>query len=423
MKTATKEWKPEILTMLKNVREASFEASQLSAATKKKVLLEVAEELRKDTKHILSENKKDLVRAEENGLTSAMIDRLTLNKKRIEGMAEGVEVVAKMKDIIGEPLESWKRPNGLSITKVAVPIGAILIIYESRPNVTVECASLCFKSGNSVILRGGKEAFHSNRVLASVFEKVLKKHNLAGAMVSLIQTTDRAVVDFLLKKDREIQLVIPRGGESLIRKVVRASRIPVIKHYQGVCHVYVDKKADLQKAVAIAYNAKMHRPGVCNAMETLLVHKDIASEFLPAVGEKLREGGCEVRAGKDAREYLPWATSAKKSDFGHEYLEKILALKIVDHFEDAINHIKEFGSGHTDAIVTEDPKAADLFKKQVDSASVMVNASTRFSDGFEFGFGAEIGISTDKIHARGPMGLQGLTSYKYLVEGKGQIRS
>lgn len=423
MKTATKEWKPEILTMLKNVREASFEASQLSAATKKKVLLEVAEELRKDTKHILSENKKDLVRAEENGLTSAMIDRLTLNKKRIEGMAEGVEVVAKMKDIIGEPLESWKRPNGLSITKVAVPIGAILIIYESRPNVTVECASLCFKSGNSVILRGGKEAFHSNRVLASVFEKVLKKHNLAGAMVSLIQTTDRAVVDFLLKKDREIQLVIPRGGESLIRKVVRASRIPVIKHYQGVCHVYVDKKADLQKAVAIAYNAKMHRPGVCNAMETLLVHKDIASEFLPAVGEKLREGGCEVRAGKDAREYLPWATSAKKSDFGHEYLEKILALKIVDRFEDAINHIKEFGSGHTDAIVTEDPKAADLFKKQVDSASVMVNASTRFSDGFEFGFGAEIGISTDKIHARGPMGLQGLTSYKYLVEGKGQIRS
>lgn len=423
MKTATKEWKPEILTMLKNVREASFEASQLSAATKKKVLLEVAEELRKDTKHILSENKKDLVRAEENGLTSAMIDRLTLNKKRIEGMAEGVEVVAKMKDIIGEPLESWKRPNGLSITKVAVPIGAILIIYESRPNVTVECASLCFKSGNSVILRGGKEAFHSNRVLASVFEKVLKKHNLAGAMVSLIQTTDRAVVDFLLKKDREIQLVIPRGGESLIRKVVRASRIPVIKHYQGVCHVYVDKKADLQKAVAIAYNAKMHRPGVCNAMETLLVHKDIASEFLPAVGEKLREGGCEVRAGKDAREYLPWATPAKKSDFGHEYLEKILALKIVDHFEDAINHIKEFGSGHTDAIVTEDPKAADLFKKQVDSASVMVNASTRFSDGFEFGFGAEIGISTDKIHARGPMGLQGLTSYKYLVEGKGQIRS
>jgi glutamate-5-semialdehyde dehydrogenase len=288
--------------------------------------------------------------------------------------------------------------------------------------VTVECASLCLKSGNTVILRGGRESFHSNRALVSIFKQVLRRHELPEACVSLVETTDRSAVDFLLKRNEDIQLVIPRGGESLIRKVVRSSRIPVIKHYQGICHVYVDEKADIPKAIEIVFNAKMQRTGVCNAAETLLVHQNIVGRFLPLIGKKLCEHGCELRADKMSRRYLPGAKAAKPSDFGHEFLDKILAVKTVATVEDAINHIQKFGSAHTDAIVTESREAADLFKARVDSSSVMVNASTRFSDGFQYGFGAEIGISTDKIHARGPMGLEGLTSYKYLVEGNGQVR-
>ncbi|HXV28614.1 MAG TPA: glutamate-5-semialdehyde dehydrogenase, partial [bacterium] len=365
----------------------------------------------------------DLKNAVREKLTSAMIDRLTLSAGRIRDMADGVRAVARLKDPIGRIESSWRRPNGLRIKKVTVPLGVILIIYESRPNVTVECASLCLKSGNAVILRGGREAYFSNHALASVFEKALSRYRIPKAAVSFVQTTDRAAVDFLLKRDAEINLVIPRGGEALIRKVASASRIPVIKHYQGICHVYVDKKADLKKAVSISYNAKMQRPGVCNAMETLLVHKAIARRFLPLIGDQLKAGGCELRGDVNTRMILPWVKSATLSDYGHEFLDKILAVKVVNDLNDAIRHIQRFGSAHTDAIVTEDARAADIFKKDVDSSSVMVNASTRFSDGFQYGFGAEIGISTDKIHARGPMGLEGLTSYKYIVEGTGQVRT
>lgn len=418
-----KSWEKSILVMLKRAREASGPASQLSSKVKSKILKDVAARLKKETSSILRENSKDLKEARQNGLSSAMIDRLTLTKQRIADMAKGVEAVAALPDPIGKVTSSWKRPNGLRISRVVVPLGVILIIYESRPNVTVECASLCLKSGNTVILRGGREAFYSNRALVKIFTDVLKTHHLPEGCVSFVQTTDRDAVDFLLKRDQDIHLVIPRGGEALIRKVAEISRIPVIKHYQGICHVYVDEKADLKKALNIAYNAKMQRPGVCNAMETLLVHEKIAGRFLPLLGEKLREGGCEIRGDQKTCQALPWAKNAQANDYGHEFLDKILAIKVVPGLEEAIEHIQRFGSQHTDAIVTKNRRSADIFKKQVDSSSVMVNASTRFSDGFQYGFGAEIGISTDKIHARGPMGLEGLTSYKYLVEGHGQVRS
>jgi len=416
-------WKKDLILMLSQVREASRQLTNLPTALKKKILLEAASLLEKRTVKLIAGNQKDLKNAAREKLSPAMMDRLTLTPKRIHEMAQGVRTVAGLKDPIGQIQSSWTRPNGLRISRVTVPLGVILIIYESRPNVTVECASLCLKSGNAVFLRGGREAFFSNHALVSIFEEVLTRHGVAKAAVSFVQTTDRKAVNFLLKRNAEINLVIPRGGETLIRKVARTSRIPVIKHYQGICHVYVDKKADLKKAVSIAYNAKMQRPGVCNAMETLLVHKDIASRFLPLLGEPLKSGGCEVRGDARVQQILPWAKRAAKSDYGHEFLDKILAVKTVSGLTEAIQHIQTYGSAHTDAIVTEDSRAAEIFKKEVDSSSVMVNASTRFADGFQYGFGAEIGISTDKIHARGPMGLEGLTSYKYVVEGSGQVRT
>ncbi len=416
-------WKPSLLKALKDCRQASFEVSQLDAGRKRKVLLDAASELKKQSKRLLAENARDLAAARANGLAPAMIDRLTLTPKRIDEMAEGVRVVAGLEDPVGRVISRWKRPNGLQISKVTVPLGVILIIYESRPNVTVECASLCFKSGNAVLLRGGREAFHSNTALTAVFENVFRKHGLSKGCAQLVKTTDRAAVDFLLKKENDINLVIPRGGEALIRKVVRTSRIPVIKHYQGICHVYVDQAADLKKASNIVMNAKLQRPGVCNAMETLLVHRKVASKFLPEIGRKLQAGGCELRVDAQGRKFIPWARHAKASDFGKEFLDKILAVRVVDDLESAISHIRQYSSGHTEAIITRNNKAAKIFAEKVDSSSVMVNASTRFADGFQYGFGAEIGISTDKIHARGPMGLEGLTSYKFVVLGSGQIRS
>lgn len=415
-------YKKTLTKALQASKAAAFELQNLSPAKKKQILLEVARNIEKEKAKIIRENKKDLVQAKKDGLSTAMIDRLTLTPERIKGMAEGVRVVANLKDPIGSISKSWKQPNGLKISKRVVPIGVILIIYESRPNVTVECASLCLKSGNSVLLRGGREAFYSNQVLASIFEKVYAKNKLPKAAIHFIKTTDRAAVGFLLEQDAWINLVIPRGGADLIKRVTRDSRIPVIKHFQGICHVYVDEKADLKKAAAIAFNAKMQRPGVCNAMETLLVHQKVASKLLPVLGHHLDRGGCEIRADQQAKKWIPFAKTAKPKDFGFEFLDKILAVKVVANAEGAIEHIRRFGSGHTDAIITQNKKTADLFKQKVDSSSVMVNASTRFADGFEYGFGAEIGISTDKIHARGPMGLEGLTTYKYVVEGNGQVR-
>ncbi|MDP3919526.1 MAG: glutamate-5-semialdehyde dehydrogenase [Candidatus Omnitrophota bacterium] len=416
-------WKSKLTRTLANMNEASGEMSLLSKSIKNKILLDAARKLETNKSFLLKQNAKDLRSGRESGLSAALLDRLTLTDGRVRAMADGVRAVASLADPIGQVSKRWRRPNGLRISRVVVPLGVILIIYESRPNVTVECASLCIKSGNTVLLRGGREAFNSNRALASIFTEALQRHRLPKAGVSFVDTVDRAAVDFLLHRDQEIQLVIPRGGEALIRKVASTSRIPVIKHYQGICHVYVDKDADIQKAVAIAFNAKVQRPSVCNAMETLLVHEKAAARILPPLGKKLREAGCEVRGDRSTRGFLPWARKAKNSDYGYEYLDKVLAIKVVKDINGAIRHIRDYGSGHTDAIVTKNRKAARLFTEQVDSSSVMVNASTRFADGFEYGFGAEIGISTDKIHARGPMGLEGLTSYKYVVEGQGQIRT
>jgi len=406
----------------RKAKEASRIMASLKAAEKSRLLLEVVRRMRKERKALALANEKDRRNAQKAGLSSVLIDRLTLTPERIEEMQEGVRIVAGLEDPIGKVLARWRRPNGLRISKVTVPLGVIFIIYESRPNVTSECASLCLKSGNAVILRGGSEAFHSNRVLAGIYQKALRRFHLNKSTVSFVSRLDHQAIDLFLEQEDSISLVIPRGGEKLIRRVARRSRIPVIKHYKGVCHLYVDEKADLKKAVAIAFNAKCQRPATCNAMETLLVHRKVASRFLPILGRELQTAGCEVRGDRLTCRILPWARPAKKNDFGQEFLDKVLAVRVVPGLDAAISHIQNFGSAHTDGIVTEDRKAARRFTESIDSSSVMVNASTRFSDGFQYGFGAEIGISTDKIHARGPMGLEGLTSYKYVVEGAGQVR-
>lgn len=406
----------------RKAKAASLISATLSSREKNRVLLEVVRLLELGKKSIRQQNERDLRRAEERKLSPALIDRLTLTPQRIEEISGGVQAVARLDDPIGKVLARWKRPNGLSISKVTVPLGVILIIYESRPNVTSECASLCLKSGNAVILRGGSEAFHSNQALVHVYHQALQKFSLPLACVSFVTVTDHRAVDLFLKLEDQINLVIPRGGEALIRRVAHGSRIPVIKHYQGVCHIYIDEKADLPQALRIALNAKCQRPATCNAMETLLVHEKIAPRFLPVLGRGLRKAGCEVRGDRETCRILPWAKPARSQDWGREFLDKILAIRTVPDLDAAISHIQTYGSAHTDGIVTRDRLRARRFVERVDSSSVMVNASTRFSDGFQYGFGAEIGISTDKIHARGPMGLDGLASYKYVVEGHGQIR-
>ena len=412
---------------MRRVAEAAHRASERIAAAdsrlKNKILTDVSRRLRNEWKVVVRANQKDLAFAEREKLSFAMKDRLMLDRERIEKMADAVLDVARLEDPIGRVLASWRRPNGLRISKVSVPLGTILIIYESRPNVTSECASLCLKSGNAVILRGGREAFFSNQAIARIYEAGISKFGLPKEIVTLIQTTDRRAIDELLKLDGLIQLVIPRGGEALIRKVAQRSRIPVIKHYKGICHVYVDRDADLEMAFRISYNAKCQRVGVCNAMETLLVHRDAAKRFLPRYAQMLRRAGCEIRGDQTVRQLVPDAKRAIEEDWYTEYLDKILSIRVVRDLSQAVKHIQKYGSAHTDAIVTKNLKTARKFVSAVDSSSVMVNASTRFSDGNEYGFGAEIGISTDKIHARGPMGLEGLTSYKYVVRGNGQIRT
>jgi len=404
-------------------KTASKAAAVLDTATKNRILNECARELLAQSTHLIKENAKDLAYAKRESLPSAMIDRLRLTEPRIKAMAASIRTVAKLKNPVGENIENWKRPNGLKIKKVRVPLGVILIIYEARPNVTQECASLCLKSGNSVILKGGKEAYYSNLAIASIFRKVLKRNNLPQEIVSFVATTDRQLVDELLGLTEDIHLVIPRGGIGLIRKVAKISRIPVVKHFRGNCQIYVDRKADLKKALAIVVNAKCQRPSVCNAAETLLVHKSVAAKFLPALGKELTRLGCEIRGDKVVRKYIKEAKAAKTSDWYDEFLDLILAVRVVSTLDEAIKHVQDYSSGHTEAIITEDRQAASRFVNEVDSSSIMVNATTRFADGFEYGFGAEIGISTDKIHARGPMGIEGLTSYKYVVEGNGQIRT
>lgn len=415
--------KSELIKLAKEAKQASQILAGLSSKQKEKVLNQVAQVLRKETKAIIQANQKDLGTARQMKLSDAMIDRLMLNSKRIDQMAVAVSDVAKLKDPVGQVLKSWKRPNGLKISKVSVPLGVILIIYESRPNVTSECASLCFKSGNAVLLRGGREAFYSNRAIVEVYQKVLKRNRIPASAVSIVPILDRQAIDELLKLDEFINLVIPRGGEALIRRVAENARMPVIKHYKGICHVYVDRNADLKMALNIAYNAKLQRTGVCNAMETLLVHQGVAKKFLSVYGNMLKKARCEIRGDQATRKILTGIKAATEKDWKTEYLDRILSIRIVKNVDQAIEHIQKYGSAHTDSIVTKNRYAAEKFISQVDSSSVMVNASTRFSDGNEYGFGAEIGISTDKFHARGPMGLEGLMSYKYVVRGNGQIRT
>ena len=409
-------------TIVKDAKNASRVMATVSSSAKNAALEQIAHNLLNCKTTLMSENEKDIKAAEKEGLSSAMIDRLRLTDSRIEDMAEGIKEVINLADPVGELMEERIRPNGLQIQKVRVPIGVIIIIYESRPNVTADAASLCLKTGNATILRGGKESIHSNIAIYGQISSALEKVGLEKKAIQVIETIDRTAVDYLLKADEYVDLVIPRGGEGLIRNVVENSTIPVIKHYKGVCHIYVDEFANLNMAKDVCLNAKIQRPGTCNAMETMLVHEKIAKAFLPDISRGMSDAGVELRGCEKSRKILPDIKAATEEDWSTEYLEKILSVKIVSSIEEALNHISVYGSSHSDAIITEDKPNAKKFTDEVDSAAVYVNASTRFTDGFEFGMGAEIGISTDKLHARGPMGLNELTSYKYVIHGNGQIR-
>ncbi len=407
--------------ILKNVKEASRVIATLNGEVKRKVLREMANRIEKYKDEIIEANKKDLEYAKENNLSEALIDRLLLNEDRVKSMANALRDIAKLKDPVGKVIDGWKIDNGLSINKVKIPIGVIGIIYESRPNVTSDAAGLCFMSGNACILKGGKEAFHSNAVIIEILRYVLEKNKLPVDAISMLPDYSRSGVEWLIKQDKYVDLIIPRGGEALIKFVSENSKVPVIKHDKGLCHVYVHKDADLEKAVKIAINAKVQRPGVCNAMETLLVDREIAGEFLPKIKEEMEKNEVELRGCEIALEYID-IKPATEEDWHTEYLDKVLSIKVVDNLDDAIEHIEKYGSGHSDAIVTENYSVAEEFLNRVDSACVYVNASTRFTDGGVFGFGAEVGISTNKLHARGPMGIDDLTTYKYKILGNGQIR-
>ena len=407
--------------ILKSVKEASRVAATLNGGVKRKLLNEMADRLEKYTNEIIEANKKDLEYAKEANLSNALIDRLLLNEKRIKAMADSLRDIAKLKDPVGRVIDGWKIDNGLEIQKVKIPIGVIGIIYESRPNVTSDAAGLCLMSGNACILKGGKEAFHSNAVIIEILRWVLEKNKLPADMITLLPDYSRSGVEWLIKQDKYVDLIIPRGGEGLIKFVSENAKVPVVKHDKGLCHVYIHEDADLQKGAKIALNAKVQRPGVCNAMETLLVDRKIAGEFLPVIKEMMESEGVELRGCDITLEYID-IKPATEEDWHTEYLDKILSIRVVDNFEDAIEHIEKYGSGHSDAIVTENYKAAEEFLNRVDSACVYVNASTRFTDGGVFGFGAEVGISTNKLHARGPMGIDDLTTYKYKILGDGQIR-
>ncbi len=415
-----------VLEIAKKARAAGLELATVSTQTKNEALLAIAKHLRASVESILAENKKDLLQAEANGLSKPMLERLALSPEKIEAAAKGVEQVAQLPDPVGAILESTVRPNGLKIEKVSTPIGVIAIIYESRPNVTIDCAVLCLKSGNAAILRGGSEAFNTNMILASIISKSLEEAGIDSNCVQIIPTAERSVLNELLKLRDYIHCIIPRGGEGLIRFVAENSTIPVIKHYKGVCTVFVDKFADAKKACVLAIDAKCQRPSVCNAAENLIVHKACATELLPKVAKYLRERGVEIRASEKAKAILQAneidCTDATSDDFKTEYVDLIISVDVVDSLSQAIEFINENGSGHSDLIITEDAKRAEIFQAKVDSSTVYWNASTRFTDGFEFGLGAEIGISTDKLHARGPMGLRELCSYKYKVVGTGQTR-
>ena len=413
----------DVKEVAKRAKEVSYRLIDISTEVKNRTLLKAAELIEEKRELIQKENRKDLIAGEEKGLSKAMLDRLLLNEKRIAGMVQVLKDVANLNDPVGEVVKMWTRPNGLKIGKMRVPLGVVAIIYESRPNVTVEAGSLCIKSSNAVILKGGSEAINSNRVLVDILKEAAASEGFPEEAIQFIDTTDRSAVRELLQLDQYIDVVIPRGGEGLIRFVAENARMPVIKHYKGVCHVFVDEFADLEKAWNICFNAKVQRPGVCNAMETMLVHSKIADAFLPTMIELFKKARVELRGDERTRSYDPdYIKPATEEDWYAEYLDLILAVRVVDSLEEAIDHINTYGSHHSDAIVTENYTNAMKFLNRVDSAAVYVNASTRFTDGNVFGLGAEMGISTDKVHVRGPMGLEDLTIPKYIIFGNGQIR-
>jgi glutamate-5-semialdehyde dehydrogenase len=412
----------KIRIIAQDARQASLVMARLSTTIKNDMLVKMAASLEKAAAVLMSENRKDFEAGRQKGLSAAMLDRLMLDEKRIGGIAGALREVAALPDPVGEVTRMWKRPNDLMVGKMRIPLGTIGIVYEARPNVTADAAALCLKAGNAVILRGGSEAINSNRAIAAVLQGVMKKMGIPEAALSLIPFTEREGVLEMLKQEEFIDLIIPRGGESLIRFVVENSRIPVIKHYKGVCHIFVDQSADFDKAERIIVNSKVQRPGVCNALETLLIHKDVAAEFIPRIAATLSALGVELRGDSAFCSYAPLAKPAIEDDWYAEYLELILACRVVDDIDAAIDHINRYCSLHTESIITSDYSRAQRFIREVNSSCVMVNASTRFSDGGQLGLGAEIGISTTKLHAFGPMGLEDLTTTKFIVYGDGQVR-
>jgi len=403
-------------------KKAQPQIARASSDKKNKILQKIAEYLEENIESILSANQKDLSNAEKNGANKALLDRLKLDEKRIKALIKSVEEIIKLPDPVGQIIEMKPRPNGLLVGRMRIPLGVIATIYEARPGVTIDIASLCIKSGNAVILRGGSEALETNSVLVQLIKKAVRDEGIDDNIVGFINDPPREHIFELLKLEELIDLVIPRGGEGLIRFVAENSRVPVLKHYKGVCHIFVDEFADLEKAYKVCLNAKVQRPSVCNAMETLLVHEKIAEKFLPTMGKIFREHGVELRGCEKTRKIISYAVPATEDDWYAEYLDLILAVRVVPSIDEAIEHIKKYGSSHTEAIITENLENAMKFIKEVDSSSVMVNASTRFADGYEYGLGAEVGISTTKLHAYGPMGLEGLTTLKWIVFGNGHIR-
>ncbi|MBW2038726.1 MAG: glutamate-5-semialdehyde dehydrogenase [Deltaproteobacteria bacterium] len=413
----------EIKRIAQRAREASLQVARLPSEVKDRALLMMSEDLMEKKEFLLLENRKDLEYAEGKGLSKAMLDRLAITEGGIEEIAEGLRQISLLPDPVGEVVKMWRRPNGLWVGKMRIPLGVIGVIYEARPNVTADAAGLCLKGGNAVILRGGSEAIHSNRALGRILQEAMEKAGVPPEAVQVVPNTERKTVEEMLKLEEFIDVIIPRGGEGLIRFVVEHSRIPVIKHYKGVCHIFIDASADMEMALEICYNAKVQRPGVCNAMETLLVHRDIAPRFLPPMAERLQGAGVKIRGCGRTRQILPGVKEVREEDWYAEYLDLILAVRVIDNIEEAIRHIEQYGSRHTEAIITSDYGNAQRFLREVDSSTVLVNASTRFSDGYQLGLGAEIGISTTKLHAFGPMGVEDLTTTKFIIYGNGQIRT
>jgi glutamate-5-semialdehyde dehydrogenase len=408
--------------MGRQARQASIVLAKIPTGVKNSALEAMAEAVLQNADFLKEENEKDLSYARNAGISAAMLERLTLSDASLKGIAAGLREVVALPDPVGEITSMRRRPNGLMVGKMRIPLGVVGMIYESRPNVTADAAALCLKSGNAVILRGGSEAIHSNLALAKIISQVLQQFSIPESAVQVVPMTDREAVYEMLQLEEFIDVIIPRGGEELIRAVVRDSRIPVIKHYKGVCHVYVDEDADMEMAVNIIMNAKTQRPGVCNALETLLVNEKIAGRFLPLAAEKLIKAGVALRGCEKTRELIPEAHSATEDDWSREYLDLILAVRVVSGMDAAIAHIEKYGSLHTESIITENYSHAQRFIQEVNSSAVLVNASTRFNDGFELGLGAEIGISTTKLHAFGPMGLEELTTEKFIIYGNGQVR-